>query len=366
MTIPEGLADRLPAVLAPPLRLDPADITIDNLRVLRLTMRRTTWAFDAVTPSYRRPLILYQGRTGQDGSSFKLQATTQVHAAALGVPVPRFLAGNDTDDGLGFPFLINEMVKGESDYSRIVDQLDRADPQDGRARLLRQCGYALAAIHRIDASTPQEPRQHRLMGCRFRLDALDRPGATFEWVYRWLTTHEPPPAPPVLVHGDYSMANLLVDGTDLTGVIDWEWVRIGEANEDLAWFCARPWRFGEPASLGAGGLGSIESFLHAYQEASGTTVDQVGFHWWRVMGTLIRGITLRDQAEEWLRGVQLSREDSHATQLALTGRQVCEAEWDLLNLIEAGPLQDIEDIGEPPPQAPARRMSSGAWRDLLE
>ena len=35
--------------------------------------------------------------------------------------------------------------------------------------------------------------------------------------------------------------------------------------EDLAWFCIRAWRFGAPRELGAGGLGSIEDFLAAYE-----------------------------------------------------------------------------------------------------
>ena len=93
--------------------------------------------------------------------------------------------------------------------------------------------------------------------------------ATFEWAFRWLAAHRPPPSPRVLVHGDFRMGNLIVDDAGLAAVLDWELVHIGEVYEDLAWFCIRAWRFGAPEDLGAGGLGSVESFLSAYEAAAG-------------------------------------------------------------------------------------------------
>jgi hypothetical protein len=130
------------------------------------------------------------------------------------------------------------------------------------------------------------------------------------------------------------MGNLIVDGSDLAAVLDWELVHIGEAYEDLAWFCIRAWRFGAPASLGAGGLGSIDSFLQAYEEASGTTVDRVAFHWWLVLATLRWGVICRYQAERHLSG------GVRSVELATIGRRVCETEWDLLDLLDARPRGD--------------------------
>lgn len=40
---------------------------------------------------------------------------------------------------------------------------------------------------------------------------------------------------PTLVHGDYRLANMLFDGPELTGVIDWEIWSIGDPRIDLAW-----------------------------------------------------------------------------------------------------------------------------------
>ncbi len=155
--------------------------------------------------------------------------------------------------------------------------------------------------------------------------------ATFEWAFRWLDAHRPPPTPTVLVHGDFRMGNLIVDGSDLAAVLDWELVHLGEAYEDLAWFCVRAWRFGAPAGRGAGGLGSIETFLRSYEEAGATTVDRAAFHWWLVLATLRWGIICRYQAERHLSG------QTRSVELATIGRRVCENEWDLLDLLAEVP-----------------------------
>src|SRR5262249_12506120 len=200
------------------------------------------------------------------------------------------------------PFLICGEIKGETIVRRIERQLQKGDGQSGRERLLQQCARALAAIHRADAVDPGLAREDQLAAWRERLDALGDTTATFEWGFRWLAAHRPPPSPPVLVHGDYRMGNLIVDGSDLAAVLDWELVHIGDAYEDLAWFCIRAWRFGAPASRGAGGLGSVEAFVRAYEAASGTTVDRVALHWWLVLATLRWGVICRHQAARHLSG----------------------------------------------------------------
>ena len=271
----------------------------------------------------------------------ELEARAQAAAAAAGAPVPNVLVANDSPAALGNPFLICDEIKGETIVRRIQRQLDATDGQAGRAQLLRQCAQALAAIHRADANDPALAREDQLAAWRARLDAMADTTATFEWGFRWLAAHRAPASPPVLVHGDFRMGNLIVDGSDLAAVLDWELVHIGEAYEDLAWFCIRAWRFGAPASLGAGGLGSVESFLRAYEEAGGTPVDREAFHWWLVLATLRWGVICRYQAERHLSG------QVRSVELATIGRRVCENEWDLLDLLG----------GDAPIENPHRRGS---------
>lgn len=304
------------------------ETTIDNLRALTGGASRSTWAFEAVTPEDRRSLILRIGPPDDMHASMELEARVQAAAAAAGAPVPHILTADNSTAALGNPFLICDEVKGETIVRRIDRQLD--DP--GRERLMRQCAQALAAIHRADPHDADLETEDQIGEWHTRLDAMGDTTATFEWAFRWLAAHRPAPSPTRLVHGDYRMGNLIVDGSDLVAVLDWELVHIGEVYEDLAWFCIRAWRFGAPASRGAGGLGSIENFLCAYEDASGTTVDRVAFHWWLVLATLRWGVICRYQAERHLSG------QTRSVELATIGRRVCETEWDLLTLLdEAGP-----------------------------
>ncbi|OBA76205.1 acyl-CoA dehydrogenase [Mycobacterium sp. 1554424.7] len=319
------LRDRLPAVLGPTLG---ADAVIENLRALTGGASRATWAFDAVTGEGRRSLILRTGPPDDVHAGMELEARVQAAAAAAGAPVPHVLVASDSVAALGNPFLICDEIKGETIVRRIQRRLDATDGHAGRTRLMHQCAHALAAIHRADPDIPGLAHEDQLAQWRERLDSMDDTTATFEWAFRWLAAHRPEPSAPVLVHGDYRMGNLIVDGSELAAVLDWELVHAGEAYEDLAWFCIRAWRFGAPAGLGAGGLGSVEAFLRSYEQAGATSVDRVAFHWWLVLATLRWGVICRYQAERHLSG------EFRSVELATIGRRVCETEWDLLDLLD--------------------------------
>lgn len=299
------------------------EVTIENLNVLTGGASRTTWAFDAVG-NERRPLILRTGPPDDIHAGMELEASVQRRAAAAGAPVPHILAADNSPAALGNPYLICNAIGGETIVRRIHRALDDA----GRDRLLRQCAEALAAIHRADPDGIGLTQTEQLAEWRDRLDEMGDTTATFEWAFRWLAAHRPPPTPPRLVHGDFRMGNLIVDENGLAAVLDWELVHIGEIYEDLAWFCIRAWRFGAPEALGAGGLGSVETFLSAYEEAAGTVVDRAAFRWHLTVATLRWGVICRFQAERHLSG------QTPSVELAAIGRRVSETEWDVLDLLE--------------------------------
>jgi aminoglycoside phosphotransferase (APT) family kinase protein len=321
VNVAESLAPKLAEALLPPLG---AGTAVENVRALTGGASRTTWAFEAVTGEQRRSLILRTGAPDDVHAGMELEARAQAAAAAAGAPVPHVLVADDSVGALGNPFLICDEIKGETIVRRIQRQLDEA----GRAHLLVQCAEALAAIHRADPNISGIDREDQLAEWRGRLDGMGDTTATFEWAFRWLGANRPAPSPPYLVHGDYRMGNLIVDGSNLAAVLDWELVHVGEFYEDLAWFCIRAWRFGAPAGHDAGGLGSAEDFLHSYEIAGGADVDRAAFHWWLVLATLRWGVICRYQAERHLSG------QSRSVELATIGRRVCETEWDLLNLLD--------------------------------
>jgi aminoglycoside phosphotransferase (APT) family kinase protein len=312
-------------VLAPSL----GDVRVDDLRVLTGGASRATWAFEAVTDAGSRELILRIGPPDEIHAGMELEAAALGRAAATGAPVPSVLVADDSSGPLGNPFLVCDFIGGET----IVRRIQRGIDDDSRADLVRQCARALAAVHRADPTGIGLKASDQLGEWHSQLDEMGDTTATFEWAFRWLAAHRPATSRNVLVHGDFRMGNLIIETSEqparLAAVLDWELTHSGEVYEDLAWFCIRAWRFGAPESLGAGGLGSIEEFLDAYEDASGTTVDRETMRWWLVLCTLRWGVICRYQAERHLSG------QTRSVELAAIGRRVCETEFDLLQLLEA-------------------------------
>jgi aminoglycoside phosphotransferase (APT) family kinase protein len=314
--------DQLEAVLRPALG---DGVVVENVRALTGGASRTTWAFDAVTDE-RHALILRTGPPDDVHASMELEAAVQQRAAATGAPVPQIVTADNSAAALGNPYLICKFIAGETIVRRIYRTLDDA----GRDRLLRQCAQALAHIHRADPADLGLTESDQLSEWHHRLDEMGDTTATFEWAFRWLAANRPSPSLHVLVHGDFRMGNLIVDESGLAAVLDWELVYTGEVYEDLAWFCIRAWRFGAAEDLGAGGLGSIESFLSAYESAAGTELDRDVFRWWLTVATLRWGVICRFQAERHLSG------QTPSVELAAIGRRVAETEWDVLDLLTGG------------------------------
>ena len=315
------MIDELAGVLRPILG---EDVVVENLRTLTGGASRTTYSFDAVTGAQRRRLILRSAPVDNRFAGMELEAAVQEAAAEAGAPVPHIVTASNSVAALGNPFLICDEVAGETIVRKIQRNLD----DTGRAVLLEQCAQALTAIHRARTDAAGLVERDEIAEWRQRLDELGDTTATFEWAFRWLEANRPAPSAIRLVHGDFRMGNLIVDGSTLAAVLDWEAVHIGEVYEDLAWFCVRAWRFGAPAELAAGGLGSIEDFITAYERADGTSVDRAALRWWQVLGTLKWGIICRYQAERHLSG------QTRSVELAAIGRRVCETEWDVLDLLQ--------------------------------
>jgi len=76
------------------------------------------------------------------------------------------------------------------------------------------------------------PLQH-IASFRAYLDHHPQPRPVLEWAARWLETHVPEARAPVLCHRDFRTGNYMLDGADLTGILDWEFAGWGDPDEDI-------------------------------------------------------------------------------------------------------------------------------------
>jgi hypothetical protein len=199
------------------------------------------------------------------------------------------------------------------------------------------------------------------------LDALTEYYASFEprpaveLTLRWLHDNRPPVSDRrTVVHGDFRNGNLMIDGTTVRGVLDWELTHLGDPAEDLGWLCTKAWRFGSPRPVG--GFGPREDLLAGYAEAGGTPPTLEELHWWEVYGTLRWTILCRHQAERYLNGSDPSIE------YAVLGRKVCEQEHDLLlalGLTEPTTVQDPLENAQPTETPPHDRPDASTLIDAV-
>jgi aminoglycoside phosphotransferase (APT) family kinase protein len=279
---------------------------------------RDTWL---VTVGGQR-LILQRQRPGSPRDLTVEVAALQA-ARAAGVPVPQVIVSGGADV-LGQPFMVLEAIDGETIARKILrdDTFVAARPV-----LVEQMAQALAAIHQVTVDqVPGLPETDQVVQYREALDGFGQPHPAFELALRWLDEHRPATARRTLVHGDFRLGNLMVDAHGLNAVLDWELTHAGDPVEDLGWLCVRAWRFGGRQPVA--GLGSYQSLLDAYRDASGIEVTIDELRWWEVMGTTKWGIMCILQATTHLQGLTRSHE------LAAIGRRVCENEHDVFLALE--------------------------------
>ncbi len=228
------------------------------------------------------------------------------------------------DDGtiLGTSGLVMRRVPGETIARRILRDDEYAT---ARTVLVRELAEFLAGLHAVDPDEVAGAEAPDALAVWEKYLRLPQRSAVFDRAHDWLLAHRPPHVADALIHGDLRVGNVIVDGSGLAAVIDWELIHRGDPHEDLAWLCLKAWRYGVP--LEVGGLGTIDELVAAYEAAGGRPIDRDTLRWWLVAKTLTWGIGCMLQADIHLSGRVRS------VDLAAVGRRAAEQEWDLVELL---------------------------------
>ena len=215
--------------------------------------------------------------------------------APTNVPVPATFAYCDDPKIIGATFYVMEKVAG-TPYSRAKDleALGADRTRDISIRLVD----TLVALHSVDYlaiglsdfGKPDGYLSRQLSRWQKQLEAShsrELPGMD-ELIAR-LEGSVPSESDATIVHGDYRLDNLLVDGSDqVAAVLDWEMSTLGDPLTDVAVMLAyqqlaestRPDSTGAVVTDAARAPGYLtrDEILERYASATGRDVGHIGFH----------------------------------------------------------------------------------------
>lgn len=294
-----------------------------------------TYVLDAAMGNTSRRLVLQLSTASGPGDKAasltpRLSASEDAQlmraASALGVAVPHVRAILRPEDQLGAGY-ITDFVDAQALGRAIVfdDSFSAA-----RQVLIGQCGFALAAVHRIPVSEHAYlrpyPAHAQIEAYAGIVDHYGLRSPELEYALAWARSHLPEERTPCVVHGDFRMGNLLTDASGLRCVLDWESAHTGDPMQDLGWLCMRTWRFG--GALAAAGIARREDLFAAYEAAGGAQVDPHAVRFWEAWGNVKWSIAAMRKGLRYRDGVAPTLE-----QCAI-GRRMEEPLWDFFRLIE--------------------------------
>lgn len=284
----------------------------------------------------RHALVLRTDATSRVAESWgraeEFRILEVAHGAGVLVPEPWLLCEDPAV--IGGIFYLMGRVGGEARGTRLVR--DPALRESGDA-LVGALADQIARLHRLTPPVAalsfmtmpgQRPTAGRIAELRRHLDAMGEVQPVIEWGLRWLERHLPATEPVRLIHADFRTGNYMVEKGRLTALLDWEFARYGNPLEDLGWFLARCWRYGQ-WEREAGGIGSRAAFLDAYETGAGHRIERAQIPLFELLATLRWAVIALMQARRHYSGAERSLE------LALTLHVVPTLEQDILAYVEA-------------------------------
>jgi aminoglycoside phosphotransferase (APT) family kinase protein len=299
------------------------------------TAALTSWLVKRVE-GFRGPITLTKFEGGQSNPTYRVDAESgacvlrrkpfgpllpSAHAVEreyrvltalqqLGYPAPRVLALCEDEQVIGSVFYLMELVEGSNFTDGALPEL----PREARELAYLAMIDSLAALHRIDpiaAGLSTFGRQGNYFDRQiarwikqYRASETDRL-EKMERLIDWLPATLPPQDTVAVVHGDYRVDNMIMDGsgTRIRAVLDWELSTLGDPLADFSYF-AMNWVAPADGRSALGGLNlerlgipTLDRILARYCEKTGRTAIKnldwyFAFNYFRLVG-IAQGIKKR-------------------------------------------------------------------------
>ncbi len=269
------------------------------------------------------------------GKRREFAALRAAHTAEVLVPEPLFLCDDPAILGPDF-FLMRRIAGVGAGFAVVKGDAPMPD-------LARELGRQLGRLHRITAANPDLevlapppdcPAQEVIRQCRDWIGDAAQRDPVLAWGLRWLQVNAPLPGAVVLCHRDFRTGNYLVQDGVLTAILDWECAGFSDPMEDVAWFCARSWRF-RRSHREAGGIADRADFYAGYEDTSGRSVDPQRVAYWET-AAYVRWAAMAIQ-----HGRLHSAGGEPSLELALTGRMLPDIEMDLLRHLRSAAARAV-------------------------
>jgi aminoglycoside phosphotransferase (APT) family kinase protein len=312
-------------------------VEISGLKLLAGGAIQENWGVDAIfaggsLAGPQRLVLRTDATTGVPSSLDRIAEFFVLKTVcAAGVTVPEALFACADPAVLGKPFFVMRQVAGSAAGRPIT--LDPA-LEANRPGIAERLGRELAKIQTVRPPLPDlgflpawDGPLGQIAEFRAYLDKYRAARPVLEWAMRWAETHLPAPLPPVLCHRDYRTGNYMLDGVELTGILDWEFAGWGDPDEDIGWFCCKGWRFGR-LDRDAGGIAERADFYRGYEARSGRALDPERVRFWEIMANIRWAVIAMQQSDRYL------IDGARSLSTAITGRRATECELELLMLLD--------------------------------
>ena len=239
-----------------------------------------------------------------------------------GVRVPAVLAACEDESVIGAPFYVMDRVPGQ--VIREVLPAGLATDIVGQRQLGLDLAAALGELHQapwepfVEAGIGKpagylERQLRRWVGQREGIQsAVAAAGGTarelpdYDAVRDWLRVGLPAEDAPAVVHGDYKLDNVIVDGSRVVAIVDWEMATVGDPRADLGYLLSMWPEAGETSPLSqlvawGPGFPSRTELVEQWASTSGRNPGDTT--WFTVLAVWKLAILLEASYHRWMAGM---------------------------------------------------------------